>query len=321
MKGKLFFMSLIFFGLFISCESCLAGYTGVKLFSLNMSNIGASITSSPTLTRMKISISGVYTVTGLQGYTDKYLYRSIWISDPIADDGTLLTINIPEGTQMRFDGRNFTVQKVKRIIKDGHAGTWAVMREFTNGGVGGGTVGDIGHSYSVNITFEADVASAITAGSRNFTFYVGYNEPFYSTVDPYDDILSRTNILSSTNISPVKAIIDVPGYCAESTFSSKELGIDHGSMNVANVNGNEKDTSITYECNTPNLPKVSFLGTSDSFVDVKLCDGIKSRLMQKTVSEGKYKFKTTFSSVLSRESSSDCSGAFSGSAVVSITYD
>lgn len=108
----------------------------------------------------------------------------------------------------------------------------------------------------------------------------------YSITNPYDDILNITSILSSTNISSFKAIVNVPGYCAASTFSSKLLEIDHGSMNVVNVSGNKKDASITYVCNTTNFPKVSFLGTSDSFVDVKLCDGIKSRLTQKTVSEG-----------------------------------
>lgn len=281
MKKQIVFLCF----LHISCAYS-AGYVGVKNFSFNINNVSAGINSSPTLTRAKISLTGVYTTTGCQGNIEqdgKYGFRSIWIGDPITDDGTRLTINIPVGTQMYFNDRNFTVQRVKRIIKDGHMGTWAVMGLYlTNMN----NCGDVGASYSTRITFEADISSAISAGTQNLTFYAGYNEPFYSVADAYDDIINRTSIISSTMLSSLKTFVNVPGYCAASTFSSESLEIDHGVMNVANVNGNERHASITYICNTSNLPKVSFSGTSDSFVDVKLCDGVKSRLAQKTVSEG-----------------------------------
>lgn len=94
----------------------------------------------------------------------KYGFRSIWIGDPVTDDGTRLTINIPVGAQMRFDGGTFTVQRAKRTIKDGYMGTWAVMGPYV---LGINHCRDVGKSYPANISFEADIASAITAVTQN----------------------------------------------------------------------------------------------------------------------------------------------------------
>lgn len=321
MKKKLFLIVLVSFFFCETRLSCAAEYVGVKNFNYNVSNASVTVDSTPVFTMLRLSFSGAYVVTGCQGNVERkgaYGYRSIWIGDPVTDDGKRLTINIPLGTQMKFNNRYFSVQRTKRVFKNGSAGTLAVLGPYLPNM---NRCDDIGRTYVTNISFSADIAGAISAGKQNLTFSIGYNEPFYMDKNAYGDIENSDSLISSMQVNSSSFTADIPGYCAASTFSSTDLEINHGTIDISKINGNEKNVSITYLCNTRTLPKISFLNSSNPFVDVRLCDGVKSRLTASTTPEGNYAFRTTFTSTLSRDNNSTCSGAFSGSTVVSINYD
>ncbi len=308
-----------------------AVYTGKKLFSTAINSVTSEVVLSPSRTTVKINLGGSYTTLSCVSYApggglSSWWYHIIWISDPVTENGDQLTLKFPLGQAISLRNMNFSIMATKRLTKNGKVGTVAILgpsREVPDSSEFDylGQCDDKGRIYPMQLSIEADIGSALPAGKHTLNFLMGYEEHFFTNSNAYGDVAAMNDLLATALIGSISHNVSIPGYCAASTFSPSYLEINHGSLNVTEVNGNEKSASVTYICNTEGLPKVSFIGTTGSAVEVNLCDGVTSNLKQVTTSRGNYGFQTTFTSTLSRNIGSTCSGQFSGSTVASITYD
>ena len=249
-----------------------------------------------------------------------WLYRVLWFGD-ININGQILQPNINAGNTFQFDLGPKNVAMSKPLTKNGINGIVAVFGPPDDGG---SRYQDCNWSFSthpISLSYTLTPGNAVPAGVYNVLLPIAYEEYYYSNNNSYSSAINEPGLITTAPTSMISGNLTVNGYCAGGSFNPGTLVIDHGSLTAQTVNGDTKTGTISYQCNTDTLPVIRFSGTSNSFSDISLCNGVSSHLTYNTVTDSKFQFTTTFTSELSRTPQSTCSGAFSGSTVVYVTYN
>lgn len=252
------------------------------------------------------TIQSFYTIQG-------YAHTVIFISDMIVGNKTLEILPVP-GTNV--NGRS--IVKAERFTWKGNSG---VLFWFAPTGVWytPQTSAQPGQVYDIDLILKVRATTAIQAGVSSSTIKIGSEEYFSDSLD--SNVLQNLSFGGASNLTSSTVGVTAIGYCTSGNDYNPTIVLDHGLMSANNIDGNSKNATFSFECNTTALPKVYFQSTMSNQTDILLCDGVKSSLSANTITESEFKFKTTFNSTLHRTGGEICSGKFSGSTVATISFD
>lgn len=216
--------------------------------------------------------------------------------DSIATNGYFTVVRhrwIDGGNTLVLIGQDFNYPT--RTIK-----CWEGQTESTSGSLYGKPVG-----------------VSLPAGTHwiNLGFRVIRVQATESVDTVYNLAMSYRNSAPVTNL---RAPITIASYCIYKNGNS--IVLNHGRFAAGTGNGKEASAAIEYECNLESAtPKITFTGGNVSSNKIRICDDLVSELSATTVRNGQYGFRTVFKSTLSGNASSSCEGAFSKSAIATIS--